>query len=98
MRVSLGELAVKFGCELIGDPEVEVSSVSALAEARSGSIAFLANSAYKDQFQSSNKCAQDGYLRPIECDPSLLSCSLGAPPSDLLHFLSVRSAGLETQR
>jgi UDP-3-O-[3-hydroxymyristoyl] glucosamine N-acyltransferase len=52
MRVSLGELAGKFGCELIGDPEVAVSNVSTLAEAHAGSIAFLANSAYKDQLQS----------------------------------------------
>ena len=32
------------------------------------------------------------------CDPWFLSSSLGAPPSDLLHFLRVRSAGLETKR
>ena len=36
--------------------------------------------------------------RLIACDPWLLSCSLGAPPSDLLHFLRVWSAGLETKR
>jgi UDP-3-O-[3-hydroxymyristoyl] glucosamine N-acyltransferase len=52
MRVSLGELAGKFGCELIGDPGVEVSSVSTLAESQAGSITFLANSAYKDQLRS----------------------------------------------
>jgi hypothetical protein len=34
----------------------------------------------KDQFQLSNKCAQDAYLRLVEACPRLLSCSLGAPP------------------
>ena len=52
----------------------------------------------KGQHGGANKCAQDGYLRLVEADPSLLSCSLGAPPSDLLHFLRVRPADLETKR
>ena len=52
----------------------------------------------KDQFRLGNKCGQDVYLGLIACDPWLLSSSLGAPPSELLHFLRVRSAGLETKR
>lgn len=57
MRVSLGELAAKFGCELIGDPEVEVSSVSTLVDGSPGSISFLANSAYKSQLQVTSATA-----------------------------------------
>ena len=34
MSVSLGELAVRFGCELRGDPDVRVDSVASLASAR----------------------------------------------------------------
>jgi UDP-3-O-[3-hydroxymyristoyl] glucosamine N-acyltransferase len=49
VRLSLGELAAKFGCELIGDPDVVISSVSTLADSHAGSISFLANSAYKSQ-------------------------------------------------
>ncbi len=53
----LGELAAQFGCELIGDPTVEVSSVSTLSDAVPGSISFLANPAYKDQLQSTSASA-----------------------------------------
>ena len=52
----------------------------------------------KDQLRVGNKCGQYGYLRPIGCDPKVLSSSLGAHPSEPLHFLRVRSAGLETKR
>ena len=52
MRAKLGELAAQFGCELIGDPHVEVSSVSALSKGVPGSLSFLANSAYKSDLAS----------------------------------------------
>jgi UDP-3-O-[3-hydroxymyristoyl] glucosamine N-acyltransferase len=44
---SLGELAVRFGLELRGDPAARVSSVATLAQARPGALAFLANSRYR---------------------------------------------------
>jgi len=40
---SLGELAVRFGCELRGDPQTRVDSVASLTGAHPGSITFLAN-------------------------------------------------------
>jgi len=43
MAVRLAELAVRFGCELRGDPEVCVDGVSSLQEARAGTVSFLAN-------------------------------------------------------
>jgi UDP-3-O-[3-hydroxymyristoyl] glucosamine N-acyltransferase len=43
MSLSLGELAVRFGCELHGDPDVRVDSVEQLASAHAGAISFLAN-------------------------------------------------------
>jgi UDP-3-O-[3-hydroxymyristoyl] glucosamine N-acyltransferase len=49
MGVSLGELAVRFGCELRGDPDVRVERVATLAHADSGSLAFLANPRYRPQ-------------------------------------------------
>ena len=53
MPAKLGELAVQFGCELIGDPQVEVSRVSTLSVAGPGSVSFLANNAaYKSQLQA----------------------------------------------
>jgi len=49
MTVTLGELAVRFGCELRGDPAATVDSVAALSQAEPRSITFLANSKYVDQ-------------------------------------------------
>ncbi|MEJ0040644.1 MAG: UDP-3-O-(3-hydroxymyristoyl)glucosamine N-acyltransferase [Gammaproteobacteria bacterium] len=43
MSVSLGELAVRFGCELRGDPDVRVDSIASLSGAHAGSVTFLAN-------------------------------------------------------
>ena len=49
MTVTLGELAVRFGCELRGDPAATVDSVAALSQAGPRSITFLANSKYVAQ-------------------------------------------------
>jgi UDP-3-O-[3-hydroxymyristoyl] glucosamine N-acyltransferase len=42
---TLGELAVRFGCELVGDPAVRIDSVASL-DGGSGALGFLANPAY----------------------------------------------------
>lgn len=49
MSVTLGELAVRFGCELRGDPAAVVDSVAALDSAGPRAVAFLANSKYAAQ-------------------------------------------------
>jgi UDP-3-O-[3-hydroxymyristoyl] glucosamine N-acyltransferase len=49
MSVSLGELAVRFGCELRGDPETRIERVATLGNADPGSLAFLANPRYRTQ-------------------------------------------------
>ncbi|HEX3844362.1 MAG TPA: UDP-3-O-(3-hydroxymyristoyl)glucosamine N-acyltransferase [Steroidobacteraceae bacterium] len=49
MSISLGELAVRFGCELHGDPDVRVDRVATLADADAHSLAFLANPRYRQQ-------------------------------------------------
>jgi UDP-3-O-[3-hydroxymyristoyl] glucosamine N-acyltransferase len=43
MSITLGELAVRFGCELRGDPDTRVDSIASLAAAHAGSVTFLAN-------------------------------------------------------
>jgi UDP-3-O-[3-hydroxymyristoyl] glucosamine N-acyltransferase len=45
--VRLAELAVRFGCELRGDPGAEVERVATLQDATPGSLAFLANPRYR---------------------------------------------------
>ncbi len=49
MSVSIGELAVRFGCELRGDPGVQVERVASLAQADGQSVAFVANPRYRAQ-------------------------------------------------
>lgn len=49
MTVTLGELAVRFGCELRGDPAAVVDSVAALSQAGPRSVTFLANPKYTAQ-------------------------------------------------
>ena len=47
MPLRLAELAVRFGCELQGDPDALVERVAPLQEATAGSLAFLANPRYR---------------------------------------------------
>jgi UDP-3-O-[3-hydroxymyristoyl] glucosamine N-acyltransferase len=47
MRATLGELAVRFGLELAGDPGAEVTAVATLSSARPGTLSFLANPRYR---------------------------------------------------
>ena len=47
MPARLAELAVRFGCELRGDPDVVVERVGTLQHARPGELAFLANPHYR---------------------------------------------------
>jgi len=47
MVVTLGELAVRLGCELHGDPLCEVDSVAVLAEAHPRAVTFLAESRHR---------------------------------------------------
>ena len=50
MAVSLGELAVRFGCELRGDPDITVERVATLARRRGAArSSFLANPRYRAQ-------------------------------------------------
>ncbi len=57
MGVSLGELAVRFGCELRGDPEIRVDHVATLANADARSLAFIANPRYRQQLAATKAAA-----------------------------------------
>ncbi|MGH8295906.1 MAG: UDP-3-O-(3-hydroxymyristoyl)glucosamine N-acyltransferase [Steroidobacteraceae bacterium] len=57
MGISLGELAVRFGCELRGDPDVQVDHVATLARADSRSLAFVANPRYRQQLAATGAAA-----------------------------------------
>ena len=75
MPISIGELATRFGCELIGDPGIEVSGVASLHNATSNSLSFLASDAYKQQLSSTKAAAV--IVRPAD--------AADVPVAALLH-------------
>jgi UDP-3-O-[3-hydroxymyristoyl] glucosamine N-acyltransferase len=54
---SLGELAVRFGLTLRGEPSLTVHRVATLSHAEAGSISFLANSRYRRQLETTRASA-----------------------------------------
>ncbi|MGO9935011.1 MAG: UDP-3-O-(3-hydroxymyristoyl)glucosamine N-acyltransferase [Steroidobacteraceae bacterium] len=54
---SVGELAVRFGLKLRGEPSLTVRSVATLSRAESGALSFLANSRYRRQLESTRATA-----------------------------------------
>jgi UDP-3-O-[3-hydroxymyristoyl] glucosamine N-acyltransferase len=47
MAILLAELATRYGCDLHGDPDTEISRVATLGAATAGCISFLANPGYR---------------------------------------------------
>ena len=78
MPISLGELATRFGCELIGDPELVVSEVSSLQNAGPQSLSFLSNSSYKQQLPATKAAAV--ILRPDDAVESPVASLLSDDP------------------
>jgi UDP-3-O-[3-hydroxymyristoyl] glucosamine N-acyltransferase len=75
MAVSLGELAVRFGCELRGDPDTSVDHVATLWGADARSISFLANPRYKSQLvQTSAGAVVLDKASASECPTAALIC------------------------
>lgn len=57
MSVSLGELAVRFGCELRGNPDTRIERIATLGNADERSISFLANPKYRQQLADTRAAA-----------------------------------------
>lgn len=57
MAATLGELARRFECELVGDPEIGVERVATLASADGSSLTFLANPLYRDALAGTRAAA-----------------------------------------
>ncbi len=88
MPVSLGDLATQFGCELIGDPDVEVASVASLQSADAQSLTFLSNPAFKEQLSSTKAAAV--IMRPADAD----DCPVAALLHDDPYACYARMAGI----
>ena len=54
---SLGDLAVRFGLGLRGEPSLRVSRVATLSHAGAGALSFLANPRYRKQMESTRATA-----------------------------------------
>jgi UDP-3-O-[3-hydroxymyristoyl] glucosamine N-acyltransferase len=78
MPISLGELATRFGCELIGNPDSVVSGVASLQNADSESLAFFASKAYKEELSSTKAAAV--VLRPADAADSPVAALLHDDP------------------
>ena len=75
MSVSLGELAVRFGCELRGDPATGIERVATLANADARSLAFLANPRYRAQLADTRAAAVvTSATEAPGCKAALLVC------------------------
>jgi UDP-3-O-[3-hydroxymyristoyl] glucosamine N-acyltransferase len=88
MSLALGELAVRFGCELRGDPDVCVSGVAPLGSAIPGTLSFLSNPRLAPQLAQTRASAVvlDAKSAPASPVPVLIS---GNP-----HALFARIAAL----
>lgn len=88
MAIALGELAVRFGCELRGDPDAAVDHVAPLSSAGSGALTFLANPRLAGQLTSTRATA-------VVLDPQhAADCPAAVLISPYPHALYARIAAL----
>lgn len=88
MSITLGELATKFGCELVGDPAVAVSTVATLSSGQKGEIGFFANPAYAEALTSTGVSAV--ILREADVD----KCPVAAIVSNNPYLIFARVANV----
>jgi UDP-3-O-[3-hydroxymyristoyl] glucosamine N-acyltransferase len=88
MAIALGELAVRFGCELRGDPDVAVDHVAPLSSAGPGAISFLANPRLAAQLNTARATA-------VVLDPAnAVACPAAVLITAYPHALYARIAAL----
>ena len=99
MTCTLGDLAVRYGCDLIGDPNIEISHISTLESGRTGSLSFFSNRSYIKKLRETRASAV--IISPDDIE----YCSVGAIITDdpyllyskiveLLHPLRVTNPGI----
>jgi UDP-3-O-[3-hydroxymyristoyl] glucosamine N-acyltransferase len=99
MPVSLGELAVRFGCELRGDPDTRVERVATLANADERAVTFLANPHYRAQLADTRAAAVVlSVTSAADCRTAMLLCAnpyaTYARIASLLHPPAALAAGV----
>src|SRR5579862_1334998 len=56
-RIRLGDLAAQLGCELHGDPRIEITGVAGVEQAGPGDVTFLANPKYAPKAKNTRAAA-----------------------------------------
>jgi UDP-3-O-[3-hydroxymyristoyl] glucosamine N-acyltransferase len=88
MGIALGELAVRFGCELSGNPDLIVDHVAPLQSAGPGALSFLANPRLTSQLSATRAGA-------VVLEPrSAAACPVAALITPNAHALFARIATL----
>jgi UDP-3-O-[3-hydroxymyristoyl] glucosamine N-acyltransferase len=98
MTLTLGELAVRFGCELRGDPDLRVASIATLDGAGPGSLCFFANPRLRDLLRATRATAVVlDRASAAQCPTAALIVerphAAFARMAELLHPLPVAAAG-----
>jgi UDP-3-O-[3-hydroxymyristoyl] glucosamine N-acyltransferase len=85
---TLGTLAIRYHCELRGDPDTPVDHVATLAGAGAGSVSFLANPSYRSQLKVT------GATVVILRETDVAACPVAAliPADPYLVFAQVATA------
>jgi UDP-3-O-[3-hydroxymyristoyl] glucosamine N-acyltransferase len=99
MPVSLAELAVRFGCELRGDPATTIERVATLAGADARSVAFVANPRYHAKLAATHAGAVVLAADSVaQCPTAMLVCdnphATYAHIAALLHPLAPLAPGV----
>lgn len=99
MSFTLGELAVRFGCSLRGDPDVRVSRVATLQDAGPDAVTFLANPKYRRYLADTRAAAVVVEQRLVEACPTAALIATNpyatyARIAALLHPAAVTPAGI----
>jgi UDP-3-O-[3-hydroxymyristoyl] glucosamine N-acyltransferase len=88
MPIKLGELAARFDCELVGDPDVAIDNVSGLQNAGPNSLSFLSNPKFRSQLGATRAAAV--VLRAEDVDHSPVACLVsGNPYADYARMAAV---------
>ncbi|MGH9563589.1 MAG: UDP-3-O-(3-hydroxymyristoyl)glucosamine N-acyltransferase [Terracidiphilus sp.] len=98
---SLGDLAVRFGLGLRGEPGLRVSRVATLARADAGSLSFLANPRYRKQMEATHATAV--LVGPEHAAGCPVAALIDPNPylayariADLLHPHAARAPGIHS--
>ena len=81
MNFTLGDLAARYGCDLIGDPNVQITHFSTLESGQTGSISFLSNRSYINKLRETKASAV--IIRAIDIE----HCNVGAIITDDPYLL-----------